>query len=93
MALTATNDAPRVRIEDRETLLPTRNERVLEALAPVIRLVPSICRVAKEHAQKMTSTGTVTDATVLGTGMHDAQIVEKLDVALLTVDFCAEALG
>jgi hypothetical protein len=41
----------------------------------------------------MTGTGTIANAMIFRTSMHDAQIVEKLYVALLTIDFCAEVSG
>lgn len=93
MALAAADGAPRIQIKDRETLSPTGRERVVEVVAAASRFLPSICGVAQEHAQKMAGASAAIDTAVLGAGVHDAQVVEKLNVALLAVDLCAEALG
>jgi hypothetical protein len=93
VALTAANDAPWVVVDDRQVLRSARGEWVVEVVAEGSWLLPSIGGVAEKHAEKMTCTGLAVRATVFATGVHDAQVVDELDVALLTVERGAEALG
>jgi hypothetical protein len=91
MAFAAADAAPWVRVEDREALRSAGSERVVKVVTAASRLLPSICGVAEEHAQKVPGTSLAINATVLCTGMQDRQVMEELDVALLPVDFSAEA--
>ena len=93
MALAAANGAPRIQVNDREMLSSTWRERVVEVVAAANWFLPSICGVAQEHAQQMAGASAAIDTAVLGAGVHDAQVVEKLNIALLTVEFGAEALS
>jgi hypothetical protein len=92
VALAATNDAPRIVVDHREILLAARCEGVVEVVPEASWLLPGIFRIAQEHAQEMTSAGLAIGAPVCLTSMHDAQVVEKLNVALLAVKLCAKAL-
>jgi hypothetical protein len=93
VALAATDDTPRVVVNYREVLLAAGCKGVVEVVPEASWLLPSIFRVAKEHAQEVTSAGLAIGATVCLTRMHDAQVVEKLNVALLAVKLCAKAPG
>lgn len=85
VALATTDDAPRVGIDDREILLAARSERIVEVVAEPRRLFPSILGISKEHAEKMTGTGLTIVAAICLAGVHDAQVVDELDVALLAI--------
>jgi hypothetical protein len=92
VAFTATDDAPRIVVDDGEVLLAAWREGVVKVVPEASWLLPCILGVAKKHAQEMTSAGLAIAATIRLTSMHDAQVVEELNVALLAVKLCAEAL-
>jgi hypothetical protein len=92
VALATADDAPRVVVDDREILLASRSKGVIEVVTEPSRLLPSVLRIAKEHAQKMASAGLAIAATICLTSMHNAQVVEELYVPLFAVNFHTEAL-
>lgn len=92
VALTTTNFAPGVKVTDRYLLTATRGEGVVEIVLPGIGLVPGVLRIAKEHAQKVSCARLVCLA-IGCTGVHDTQIVDELNVALLAIKLGADLLG
>lgn len=82
MALAAANNAPGICIEDGKVLRSTRLKGIVKAVFSIAssggigvvravggsstRLDPSMCGVAKEHAQEMASTGSILVVGVIG---------------------------
>jgi hypothetical protein len=93
VALAAADAAPWVCVKDREALRSAGSERIVKVVTEASRLLPSVCGIAEEHAQKVPGTSLTVDATVLCASVHDRKVMEELDVALLPVDFSGEALG
>lgn len=92
MALAAADDAPRIVVHDWKVLLAARCERIVEIITELSWLLPCILRIAKEHAQKVASTGLAIVSAICLTSMHDAQVVDELNVTLLAIKLAAEAL-
>ena len=92
MALAAADDAPGVVVDNGQILLTAWGERVVEVVAEPSRLLPSIYGIAKEHAQQVTTARLAVGTAVSLAGMHDAQVVDELDIALLAIKLGAEAL-
>lgn len=92
VALATADEAPRVIVDDRQILLSAWSEWIIEVVTEPCRLLPSILGVSEEHAQKVASAGPAIAATIRLTSVHDAQIVDELDVALLAVDLGAKPL-
>lgn len=90
MALTTTDDAPGIVVDDWKILLAAWGERVVEIVAEPCRLLPSIIRIAKKHAKEMTTAGIAVVATICLTSMHYAKVVDELYVALLAVKLRTE---
>lgn len=92
MALAAADDAPRIIVDDRKVLLAARRERIVEVVTEPSWLVPGILGITKEHAEEVASAGLSLGSAVRFASMHDAQVVDELDVALLAVELGAETL-
>jgi hypothetical protein len=92
VALATADDAPRIVVDNRKILLASWSKGVVKVVTEPSRLLPSIFRIAKEHAQKMTSAGLAIGTAVRLTGMHNAQVIEELYVTLLAVNLGTEAL-
>jgi hypothetical protein len=92
MALAATDLAPGVHVTNRNLLTTTKGERIVKVVLPGSRFIPCTLGVAKEHPQKMTRARHVRLA-IRCTSMHDAQVVDELNVALLAIKFGADLLG
>src|SRR5690242_7173630 len=93
MALTATNGTPWVHIDDGQLLLPVGPERVFEAVAEAGRFVPSNLGIPKEHAQQVSCACLPIGSLIRFTSMHDAQVVDELYVALLTIELRTKSFG
>ena len=90
MALATANLAPRIIVDDGDLLSPAYNERVIKILAIARWLLPLVLGIPQEHAEQMTSALLVL-FTISATSMQDAQIVDKLDIALLSVNLGSKA--
>jgi len=94
MALTPTNNPPRITIHDGQVLHATLGKRVVKASPEGRGFVPCTFRVPQEHAQQMAVTGHAGHGGAVGAaGMQDAQIVQELHVALSAIECGAEASG
>ena len=92
MALTTADLTPRVEIVHGDLLESTGREGVLEVVPEGSRLVPCVLRIAEEHAEKVALAWGVS-LSVCGTSVHDAQIVDKLNVAFLAIKLGADLAG
>lgn len=93
MALAAADETPRIAIDYRQILRTAGRKGIVKVIAESSGLVPRILRIAKEHAQEMATAGLAICATIGSAGMHDAQVVDELDVTLAAPQLGAEALG
>lgn len=104
MALTATNDAPRIRIVDGQILRSTLFKGIVKGRGGPARLLPRTGGVAQEHAQQVARTlcvllagggggATTAAAAVCGPSVHDGQIVHELNVALAPAQLVAVFAG
>lgn len=91
VALAATDGAPRIHVNDGQLLVPSGCEGVVKVGSASGRLLPSVLGIPKEHAQQVSSARLPIGSLVRFTGMHDAQVVDELYVALLAIKLCAEA--
>ena len=92
MALTAADDAPRVIVDDRKVLLAAGRKGIVEIVTESSWLVPGVLGITKEHTEEVASAGLALCSTIRFASMHDAQVVDELDVALLTVELGTETL-
>jgi hypothetical protein len=92
VAFSATDEAPRVVVDNGKILLTAWSEGVIEIVTEPRRLLPSIRRISQKHAKKVTTAGFAIGAVVCLTRMHNAQVVDKLNIALPAVKLGAEAL-
>jgi hypothetical protein len=92
VALAATDDAPRIHVDDWKVLRPPGSKRIIEVITVSSRLVPGILGITKKHAQEVTSARLAVDSLVCFTSMHDAQVVNELDVTLLAIELALELL-
>jgi hypothetical protein len=92
VAFSAADDTPWVVVDDRQILRPAWLEGVVEVLAISGRLLPGVFWIAKKHTQQMASAWPTVVATITRASMHDAQVVDELDVALFAIEFGAETL-
>jgi hypothetical protein len=72
VALATADDAPRVVVDNWEVLLASWSKGVIEIVTEPSRLLPGVLRIAKKHAQKMTSAGLAIVATICLASMHNA---------------------
>lgn len=84
MALPTTDLAPGIRIDDRKFLRPPWSEWIVEIAEIACWLFPHIFGIPKEHAEKMASAALALSA-VRGTSVHNAKVVDELNVALTSV--------
>lgn len=89
--LATTDDAPWVIVDDRQILWPARHERVIEVVLEASWLLPGVIRVSEEHPEEMSRTGLPSHTAVRTSSMHNTQVVQELNVTLLTVELGAEA--
>lgn len=92
MALTPTDGTPRVHVNNRNLLHPAGGKRVVKVEPEAGRLDPSPLGIPKEHAQQVTSARLPIGSLVRFAGVHDTQVVDKLDVTLLAIEPGAELL-
>lgn len=92
MAFTTAYLTPRVEIVDGDLLTTATRERILKVALKRGRLFPRLLGIAKEHAKKVACARLVGLA-IGGTSMHDAQVVDELDVPLLAIKLGADLLG
>lgn len=98
MALTATNDAPRIHIVDGKILRSTLFKGIVKGRGGPARLLPRTGGVAQEHAQQVARTLCVLRAgagagAVRGPSVHDGQVVHELNVALAAAQLVAVFAG
>lgn len=92
MALTPTDSTPWVHVNNRQLLHPAGCKGVVKVVSEAGRLGPGIFGIPKEHAQQVSSARLPIGALVCFSSMHDAQVVDELDIALLAIKLCAELL-
>lgn len=85
MALATADQAPRIVVDDGKVLLSARSEWVFEIVTEACWLLPSIFGISEKHAQEVASAGLAVATTICFAGVHDAQVVDELNVALLAV--------
>lgn len=91
MAFHTADLAPWIGIKDREILLPALLKSLVELALVFDGLDPGICGVSKEHAQKMSAAAVIGVSHTVGrTSVHNAQVVNVLDVASAAIEFRAE---
>jgi len=92
VALAAADLAPGVEIPDRNLLTTTSGEWIVEIVLPRSRLLPCVLGISKEHSQKVARARFIRIA-IGRTSVHNTQIVDKLDIALLTIKLSADLLS
>lgn len=92
VALTSANDTPRIAVDNGKVLRPALCEGVLKIVAVAKWLFPSVVGVSQEHAQQMARARLAVGTSIRPTSVQDAQIVDKLNVALLAIELHAKAL-
>lgn len=91
VAFTAADPAPWVTIYHWQILMSSGSERIIEVVFEASWLIPFQLWVPQEHSKKV-SGASLPASTVRGASMHDAQIVDELDIPLLAVEFDGEPL-
>ena len=92
MALAPTDGTPRVHVDNRNILHPSGGKGVVEVEPEAGRLDPGPLGIPKEHAQQVSSARLPIGSLVCFAGVHDAQVVDELDVALPAIELGAELL-
>jgi hypothetical protein len=92
MALTPTDGTPWIHVNNRNLLHPAGRKGVVKVEPEAGRLFPSPLGIPKEHAQQVTSARLPIGSLVRFAGVHDAQVVDELDVALPAIEAGAELL-
>jgi hypothetical protein len=90
MALPPTDGTPWIHVNNRNLLQPSRRKRVVKAEPEAGRLFPGPLGIPKEHAQQVTRARLPIGSLVRFAGVHDAQVVDELDVALPAIEAGAE---
>jgi hypothetical protein len=93
MAITARDLAPRIQIDNGQLLPSPRRKRVVKLGHICACLLPLARGIAEEHAEQVARAAGASWGVVGGARVHDAQVVDELDVAVLAVELDAVLLG
>jgi hypothetical protein len=83
MALTTADCAPWIQVEDGDNLFPPFGKWVVKPGLEAGWLLPSFLWIPKEHAKEMTATTPA--SAICGTRVHDAEVIDELNIAVLPV--------
>jgi hypothetical protein len=92
VALTPRNLAPGIQVHNRQILHSTGHEGVIKVLRIRACLDPLVLWIAEEHTEQV-ARAALGRGTVGGARVHDAEVIDELDVAFLAVQLRAVFLG